>query len=65
MKKKKKQKVILMTIIFAFIFPIMVKALSLNSEQMTLCVVFYGLIANLISNFNFEGALLTKLSIIT
>ena len=65
MKKKKKQNVKIMTIIFAFIFPIMVKVLNLSSDQITLCVVFYGLIASLISNFSIEGALLTKLSIIT
>lgn len=65
MKKKKKQKVIVITTIFAFIFPIMVKVLNLDSNQMTTCVVFYGLVVNLYSNFNFGEALLVKLSIIT
>lgn len=65
MKKKKKQRVIVITTILAFIFPIMVKALNLDSNQMTTCVVFYGLIVNLYSNFNFGEALLVKLSIIT
>ena len=65
MKKKKKQRVIVITTILAFIFPIMVKVLNLDSNQMTTCVVFYGLIVNLYSNFNFGEALLVKLSIIT
>ncbi len=65
MKKKKKQKVIVITTILAFIFPIMVKVLNLDSDQMTTCIVFYGLVVNLYSNFNFGEALLVKLSIIT
>ena len=65
MKKKKKQKVIVITTILAFIFPIMVKVLNLYSNQMTTCVVFYGLVVSLYSNFNFWEALLVKLSIIT
>lgn len=65
MKKKKKQKVIVITTILAFIFPIMVKVLNLDSNQMTTCIVFYGLVVNLYSNFNFGEALLVKLSIIT
>ena len=65
MKKKKKQRVIVITTILAFIFPIMVKVLDLDTNQMTTCIVFYGLVVNLYSNFSFEGALLVKLSIIT
>lgn len=65
MKKKKKQRVIVITTILAFIFPIMVKVLNLDSNQMTTCIVFYGLVVNLYSNFNFGEALLVKLSIIT
>lgn len=65
MRKKKKQRVIVITTILAFIFPIMVKVLNLDSNQMTTCIVFYGLVVNLYSNFNFGEALLTKLSIIT
>ena len=65
MKKKKKQKVIVITTILTFIFPIMVKVLNLDSDQMTTCIVFYGLVVNLYSNFNFGEALLVKLSIIT
>lgn len=65
MKKKKKQRVIVITTILAFIFPIMVKVLNLDSDQMTTCIVFYGLVVNLYSNFNFGEALLVKLSIIT
>lgn len=65
MKKKRKQKVIVITTILAFIFPIMVKVLNLDSDQMTTCIVFYGLVVNLYSNFNFGEALLVKLSIIT
>ena len=58
MKKKKKQRVIVITTILAFIFPIMVKVLNLDSNQMTTCIVFYGLVVNLYSNFNFGEALL-------
>ena len=65
MKKKKKQRVIVITTILAFIFPIMVKVLNLDSNQITTCIVFYGLVVNLYSNFNFGEALLVKLSIIT
>ena len=65
MKKKKKQRVIVITTILAFIFPIMVKVLNLDSNQITTCIVFYGLVVNLYSNFNFGEALLMKLSIIT
>ena len=65
MKKKKKQRVIVITTILAFIFPIMVKVLNLDSNQMTTCIVFYGLVVNLYSNFNFGEALLVKLNIIT
>lgn len=65
MKKKKKQRVIVITTILAFIFPIMVKVLNLDTNQMTTCIVFYGLVVNLYSNFNFGEALLVKLSIIT
>lgn len=65
MRKKKKQRVIVITTILAFIFPIMVKVLNLDSNQITTCIVFYGLVVNLYSNFNFGEALLTKLSIIT
>lgn len=65
MKKKKKQRVIVITTILAFIFPIMVKVLNLDSNQMTTCIVFYGLVVNLYSDFNFGEALLVKLSIIT
>ena len=65
MKKKKKQRVIVITTILAFIFPIMVKVLNLDSNQMTTCIVFYGLVVNLYSNFNFGEALLVKLSVIT
>jgi lipoprotein signal peptidase len=65
MKKKKKQKVIVITMVLAFVFPIMVKVLDLDSSQMTTCVMFYGLVVNLYSNFNFGEALLVKLSIIT
>ena len=65
MKKKKKQKIIVITTILAFIFPIVVKVLNLDSNQMTTCIVFYGLVVNLYSNFNFGEALLVKLSIIT
>ena len=65
MKKKKKQKVIVITTILAFIFPIMVKVLNLDSDQMTTCIVFYGLVVNLYSNFNFGEGLLVKLSIIS
>ena len=65
MKKKKKQRVIVITTILAFIFPIMMKVLNLDSNQMTTCIVFYGLVVNLYSNFNFGEALLVKLSIIT
>lgn len=65
MKKKKKQRVIVITTILTFIFPIMVKVLNLDSNQMTTCIVFYGLVVNLYSNFNFGEALLVKLSIIT
>lgn len=65
MRKKKKQRVIVITTILAFIFTIMVKVLNLDSNQMTTCIVFYGLVVNLYSNFNFGKALLTKLSIIT
>ena len=65
MRKKKKQRVIVITTILTFIFPIMVKVLNLDSNQMTTCIVFYGLVVNLYSNFNFGEALLTKLSIIT
>lgn len=65
MKKKKKQRVIVITTILAFIFPIMVKVLDLDTNQMTTCIVFYGLVVNLYSNFSFEEALLVKLSIIT
>jgi len=65
MKKKKKQRVIVITTILAFVFPIMVKVLDLDTNQMTTCIVFYGLVVNLYSNFSFEEALLVKLSIIT
>ena len=65
MKKKKKQRVIVITTILAFIFPIMVKVLNLDSNQITTCIVFYGLVVNLYSNFNFGEVLLVKLSIIT
>ena len=56
MKKKKKQKIIVITTILAFIFPIVVKVLNLDSNQMTTCIVFYGLVVNLYSNFNFFNA---------
>lgn len=51
MRKKKKQRVIVITTIFAFIFPIMLKVLNLDSNQMTTCIVFYGLVVNLYPNF--------------
>ena len=65
MKKKKKQRVIVITTILAFIFFFFLKVLNLDSNQMTTCVVFYGLVVSLYSNFNFGEALLVKLSIIT
>ena len=65
MKKKTKRKMIIFIVILTFIFPIMVKVLDLNYEQMLLCVTFISLISNAVSNFNLRGALLAKLSIIT
>jgi hypothetical protein len=65
MKKKTKRKMIIFIVILTFIFPIMVKVLNLNYEQMLLCVTFISLISNAVSDFNLRGALLAKLSIIT
>lgn len=65
MKKKTKQKKIIFIVILAFIFPVMVKVLNLDYEQMLLCVTFISLISNTVSDFNLRGALLAKLSIIT
>ncbi len=65
MKKKKKQRVIIFIVILAFIFPVMVKVLNLDYEQMFICVTFISLLSNAISDFNLRGALLAKLSIIT
>lgn len=65
MKKKTKQKKIIFIVILAFIFPVMVKILNLDYEQMLLCVTFISLISNAVSDFNLRGALLAKLSIIT
>ncbi|MCI6932722.1 MAG: hypothetical protein MR765_06335 [Tenericutes bacterium] len=65
MKKKTKRKMIIFIVILTFIFPIMVKVLDLNYEQMLLCVTFISLISNAVSDFNLRGALLAKLSIIT
>lgn len=65
MKKKTKRKMIIFMIVIAFIFPIIVKVLDLNYEQMLLCVTFISLISSAVSDFNLRGALLTKLSIIT
>ncbi len=65
MKKKTKQKKIIFIVILAFIFPVMVKVLNLDYEQMLLCVTFISLISNAVSDFNLRGALLAKLSIIT
>ena len=65
MKKKTKRKMIIFIVKLAFIFPIMVKVLDLNYEQMLLCVTFISLISNAVSDFNLRGALLAKLSIIT
>ena len=65
MKKKTKQKRIIFIVILAFIFPVMVKVLNLDYEQMLLCVTFISLISNAVSDFNLRGALLAKLSIIT
>ncbi len=65
MKKKTKQKKIIFIVILAFIFPVMVKVLNLDYEQMLLCVTFISLISNVVSDFNLRGALLAKLSIIT
>ena len=65
MKKKTKRKIIIFIVILTFIFPIMVKVLDLNYEQMLLCVTFISLISNAVSDFNLRGALLAKLSIIT
>ena len=65
MKKKTKRKMIVFIVILTFIFPIMVKVLDLNYEQMLLCVTFISLISNAVSDFNLRGALLAKLSIIT
>ena len=64
MKKKRKQKMIIFIVILVFIFPIMVKVLNLDSEQMLLCVTFISFISSVVSDFNLRGALLTKLSII-
>ena len=63
MKKKTKQKKIIFIVILAFIFPVMVKVLNLDYEQMLLCVTFISLISNAVSDFNLRGALLAKLSI--
>ena len=65
MKKKTKQKKIIFIVVLAFIFPVMVKVLNLDYEQMLLCVTFISLISNAVSDFNLRGALLAKLSIIT
>ena len=65
MKKKTKQKKIIFIVVLAFIFPVMVKVLNLDYEQMLLCVTFISLISNAVSDFNLRGALLEKLSIIT
>ena len=43
MKKKTKRKMIIFIVILTFIFPIMVKVLDLNYEQMLLCVTFISL----------------------
>ena len=40
MKKKTKQKKIIFIVVLAFIFPVMVKVLNLDYEQMLLCVTF-------------------------
>lgn len=64
MKKKKKQRVIIITTVLAFIFPIIVKAMNLNSNQITACISFYGLVVSLYSNFEYGEALQVKLSII-
>ena len=45
MKKKTKRKMIIFIVILTFIFPIMVKVLDLNYEQMLLCVTFISLIS--------------------
>ncbi len=64
MKKKTKRKMIILIIVLAFIFPVMVKVLNLNYEQMLLCVTFISLVSSAVSDFNLGGALLAKLSII-
>lgn len=65
MKKKTKQKMIAFMVVLAFIFPVMLKVLDLNYEQMLLCGTFITFISCAVSNFNLRGALLAKLSIIT
>ncbi|MDD4283254.1 MAG: hypothetical protein PHX03_05655 [Bacilli bacterium] len=65
MKKKKKQKFLIMSLIFAFIFPIIVKVLNLDSNQIGMCISFYGIVLAFYSNFRFGEALQPKLSVIT
>jgi hypothetical protein len=65
MKKKNKQKIIVLVTIATIIFPIIVKALDLNLYETILCIGLYSFLAKLYQNFNFGEALQMKLSIIT
>lgn len=65
MKKKEKQKVLLLIMIFIFIFLFLLKVLKFNFAELIVIASFLAVVKEFYSNFNFGGALLAKLSIIT
>ena len=65
MKKKSKQIITVLFVVFAMIFLVIVKVLKLTFPEIMLSIVFISFLKDVLENFLNGEALLTKLSIIT